>query len=66
MSTETNTTIIRRLYDEFFNKGDLSIADDLHAADSSFTMSSERLPLAWKSIRNATLSSSMRCLIAKF
>ena len=33
MSTETNKTIIRRLYDEFFNKGDLSIADELHAAD---------------------------------
>ena len=33
MSTEINKTIIRRLYDEFFNKGDLSIAGEIHAAD---------------------------------
>lgn len=33
MSMETNKAIIRRLYDELFNKGDLSVADELHAAD---------------------------------
>ena len=33
MSTEANKAIIRRLYEEFLNKGDLSIADELHAAN---------------------------------
>jgi steroid delta-isomerase-like uncharacterized protein len=33
MSTETKKAIVRRLYDDFFNKGDLSVADELHAAD---------------------------------
>lgn len=33
MSAETNKAIIRRLYEDFFNKGDVSVADELHAAN---------------------------------
>jgi steroid delta-isomerase-like uncharacterized protein len=33
MSTESNKAIIHSLYERLFNKGDLSAADELHAAD---------------------------------
>ncbi len=33
MDTEANKKVIRRLYDELFNKGDLSVVDELHTAD---------------------------------
>lgn len=33
MSTEANKALIRRFYDEFFNKRNLNIVDELHTAD---------------------------------
>ena len=36
MSTESNKAMIRRLYEDFFNKGDTSVADELHAANFAY------------------------------
>jgi predicted SnoaL-like aldol condensation-catalyzing enzyme len=33
MSAEANKAIVRRFYEEFFNKGNLGVVDELHGAD---------------------------------
>jgi predicted ester cyclase len=36
MSTEANKTVLRRIYEEVFNKGNLEAVDDLHAANFAY------------------------------
>ena len=47
MSAEENKAIVRRFYDEFFNKGNLQIVNELHTSDYQHHYPDAPAPGGW-------------------